>query len=509
MSNVADNIWRWAETTPASLALREGDRSWSYAELKSGVVGAMDELMSRGVVEGQRILLVLPTSAEFVFIEHAIHALGAVAVTVNPMSTPPELKYFIDDSESELVIGWQGSSASVQAISKSTGLDPWIIAPGLLSQSDASPEPISRQDDDAAVLIYTSGTTGTPKGAVLTHANVIACGAAYCDALALDRNDRMGTALPLFHVFGQAAVMSTIFSAGGTLSLLRPYTAAGLLEMAAAHGLTAMAGVPTMWNEMLHAESSITSEDLSALKIAVSGGAGLPSEVSAAFKERFGAQIIEGYGLSESTGGASVNVAGRDGSVGRALAGHDLAIMRGDGSQAETGEVGEVAIRGPIVMMGYWKRPEATREVRRGDWLLTGDLGRMDDDGYLWIVDRKKDLVIRGGYNVYPREVEEALYAHPNVREAAVIGIPDSRLGEEIAAVIAPQPGCEIDPMEMRLWLGERLTSYKVPRIYQFVDELPKGATGKIIKRALDPSVVLAQGARTHGSTGTRGAPRT
>jgi hypothetical protein len=219
-------------------------------------------------------------------------------------------------------------------------------------------------------------------------------------------------------------------------------------------------------------------------------------EVANAFKERFGARIVQGYGLSESTGGASINMAGPEGSVGRALAGHELIIFREDGSRAEPGEVGEVAIKGRVVMKEYWKRPEATREVRRGDWLLTGDLGRMDEAGYLWVVDRKKDLVIRGGYNVYPREVEEVLYAHPAVREAAVIGVPDDRLGEEIAAVIAPQPGSHIDPVEMRAWLSEQLTAYKVPRIYHIVDELPKGATGKILKRALDTTVVVYEGAR-------------
>ena len=261
--------------------------------------------------------------------------------------------------------------------------------------------------------------------------------------------------------------------------------------------LTGLAGVPTMWNAMLHADTDVTAEDLTSLRLACSGGAALPLEVAKAFRDRFGALVLDGYGLSETAGAATFNRAvhpRKEMSVGRALPGGALAIFGDDRQRLAPGETGEVAIRGPYVMSGYWGRPEATEAVFEGEWFLTGDIGRMDEDGDLWIVDRMKDLVIRGGYNVYPREVEEVLYGHPDVLEAAVIGVPDERLGEEIAAVVTPQPGMTIDPAALRTWLEERVAAYKVPRIYHLVEALPKGATGKILKRQIDRDEVLTTG---------------
>lgn len=497
--NIADRVWQGAERSPQDVALREGDVSWTYRELRDHVAGAMERLRVEGVDEGHHVLLAMPTSSEFVFLLHAIHALGAVAVTVNPLSATPELEYYLSDAECSLAIGWHETADTLVAAARAASVKSVTIEAGSIGASLADFRPLAVEDDVPAVLIYTSGTTGQPKGAVLTHANVLACGEAFLVALGLDQRDRMGTALPLFHVFGQAAVMATVFAAGGSLSILRPFSGAAMLQMAVDHRLTAMAGVPTMWNEMLHAETSLAPADFAGLRIAASGGASMPKEVALAFQERFGAQIVEGYGLSESTGGASFNKPGdthRDGSVGPAVEGSQLTIFGEDRVEVAPGIVGEVAIKGPLVMKEYWNRPEATREVLRDGWLLTGDLGRMDEDGYLWIVDRKKDLIIRGGYNVYPREVEEVLYGHPAVQEAAVIGLSDERLGEEIAAVVAPTEGSRIDPAELRAWLSERLTDYKVPRIYHVVDTLPKGATGKILKRALDPADVSSLGTR-------------
>ncbi len=293
--------------------------------------------------------------------------------------------------------------------------------------------------------------------------------------------------------------MASVFSIGGSLSLLHPFTGKGLLEMAASHHLTAVAGVPTMWNEMLHAETDLTAEDFTDLRLACSGGAALPVEVSKAFHRRFGAWVLDGYGLSETTGAATFNVLDaprKEGSVGRALKGCGLAILDESREPLPPGEIGEVAIQGPVVMREYWNRPDATAAVRHGSWFLSGDLGKMDEDGDLWIVDRKKDLVIRGGYNVYPREIEEVLYGHPDILEAAAIGVPDERLGEEVSAVIAPRDGRTVDAAELRAWLSERLAAYKIPRIYKVVDALPKGATGKILKREINRDDVLTTGVR-------------
>ena len=309
----------------------------------------------------------------------------------------------------------------------------------------------------------------------------------------------MGTALPLFHVFGQVSVMGAIHLVGGGLSLLRRFDATAMLDVAVAHGLTAIAGVPTMWNEMLHAETSHTAGDLAGLRLCLCGGAPLPTAVKDAFREKFGAQMVDGYGLTETSAGAtcgSVRHPPKEGSVGRAVHGTRIAILDRDHQPVPLGEVGEVAVDGPGVMREYWNRPEATASVRSGPWFLTGDLGTMDADGDLWIVGRLKELIIRGGYNVYPTEVEEVLYSHPSILECAVIGIPDDRLGEEVAAVLVPQQGRSVDLVELREWLGERLAAYKVPRVFQLSEALPKGTTGKILKREISQQDMLTDGVR-------------
>lgn len=498
MDNAVRLIWTLAQEQPDAPALREGERSWSFAELRSGVQGAMGQLQECGIGPGDHVLMVVPTSAEFVLTYHALLALGATAVTVNPLCTPRELTHFVEDSGCTSALGWHEGSASVTSTAEAAGIPLWVLEPGCVAGAGDG-EPAEVDIDDAAVLLYTSGTTGSPKGAVLTHGNLLSCGSSLAEALDLTADDRLGTALPLFHVFGQAAVMFTIYSAGGSFSLLRPFDASALLQMAAEQRLTGLAGVPTMWNAMLHADTDLTAADLADLRLACSGGAALPLEVATAFRDRFGAMVLDGYGLSETTGAATFNRSihpRKEMSVGRALTGCRLAILDEDRNSLPTGEAGEVAISGPVVMREYWKRPEATAAVRHDEWFLTGDIGRMDEDGDLWIVDRKKDLVIRGGYNVYPREVEELLFAHPDIREAAVIGIPDARLGEEVAAVITPQPGATIDPTDLRAWLEERLAAYKVPRVYQLVEELPKGPTGKITKRSLDRDAIATSGER-------------
>jgi long-chain acyl-CoA synthetase len=287
--------------------------------------------------------------------------------------------------------------------------------------------------------------------------------------------------------------MGTTLRAGATLSLLARFDAEGLLDLLRRDGLTVMAGVPTMWNALLHAAGDRTPADFATLRLAASGGASLPAEVMRAFEERFGCVILEGYGLSETTGAATFNGLGRErkpACVGIALPGSDVAIRGDDGQERPIDEVGEVFIRGPVVMKGYWNRPEATAEVLQDGWLRTGDLGTKDADGDIRIVDRKKDLIIRGGYNVYPREVEEVLYEHPDIVEVAVIGLPDDHFGEEVAAVLSLREGATFDATELRTWAKERLSAYKVPRVFQVVDALPKGPTGKILKRAIDTDAV-------------------
>ncbi|GAA2073497.1 long-chain fatty acid--CoA ligase [Aeromicrobium halocynthiae] len=503
MNNAVDRIFHHAEHTPDHVALRFEDRAWTYAALRDQVVEYAARLEEAGVVPGDRVLLVAPTGPEFVIAYHGLLCAGAVAVTVNAMSTTSEIEYFVSDAGCSLVVAWHEDARAARAAAESLDVPLWVLEPGELELTSGIARRVAPARDDDAVLLYTSGTTGRPKGAQLTHGNLVACAEAVQATIHSSSADRIGTALPLFHVFGQVCVMGAAFHVGASLSLLRPFDGARLLQMAADHRLTILSGVPTMWNAMLHADVEVTREDVSDLRLATSGGAALPLSVAKAFDDRFGCMVLDGYGLSETTGAATFNApAGerREGSVGPPLTGLSVTVVDPSGEELPPGVVGEVAIRGPVVMKGYWGRPEATAEVMRGDWFLSGDLGRRDEDGYLWIVDRKKDLVIRGGYNVYPREVEEVLYAHPSIREVAVIGLPDDHLGEEVAAVVAPHPGVELSAAEVREWASERLSAYKVPRVYQLVEELPKGATGKILKRQIDRGSVRSHGTHVRRS---------
>ena len=283
--------------------------------------------------------------------------------------------------------------------------------------------------------------------------------------------------------------------------MLRPFSGETALRLVEEHQLTVLCGVPTMWIEMIESARNLDPlPDITTLRHAASGGAALPLEANRAFHALFGASVVDGYGLSETTATATCHRLGhepREGSVGQALPDVEISIVGRDGRSLPVGEVGEVTVAGKNVMPGYWGRPEATADSLVDGRLLTGDLGRLDEDGYLWIVGRKKEMVIRGGYNVYPREIEEVLYEHPAVLEAAVIGLPDERLGEEVAAVVAFKGGMSATPTELRAWLDERVAAYKVPRVFQIVDTLPKGPTGKVQKIAIDRDTLVRVGTRT------------
>ncbi|WP_375001672.1 class I adenylate-forming enzyme family protein [Aeromicrobium sp. CTD01-1L150] len=499
MVNAVDSIWQHAERAGDRAALRVGDRTWTYADLRDQVSAWADRFAAAGVARGDRILLVAPSSAEYVPAYHGILAHGAVAVTVNSMSTAAELGYFLADSGSRLVIAAPDCEAAAREAVGPDGPDVWILAPGDLEVPADVPPPVDLPDDAGAVIMYTSGTTGRPKGAELSHRNIVLSGESVIEALGVSADDRWASALPLFHVFGQVTVMRTAFHAGASLSLLPKFDGRALLDLTIAHRITVLSGVPTMWNAMVNVDAEFEPGAFEDLSWAVSGGAGLPGEVSRAFLERFGCELLSGYGLTETAAAGACNRAGaprKEGSVGIPWPGVEVRVLDTDRQPVPHGEVGEIAIRSEMVMKGYWNRPDATAEVMHDGWFLTGDLGKVDDEDYVWVVDRKKDLVIRGGYNVYPREVEEVLYEHPDILEAAVVGLPDDYLGEEIAAIIALCPGATFDASAMRAWVGERLSAYKVPRVYQVVDELPKGATGKILKRGIDRQEVRASGLR-------------
>ena len=495
MSNAAQPVWDHAASALDRTALNgTAGQTWSYGALRDHAAAVATRLRATGIGRGDRVLLIAPSVPEFVGAYYGVLSIGAVAVTANTMATTPELEYIGADARISLVLGWHEVAPAPAAAAQTVGVPYWPLhrEPAGQATPVSTPEaPVEVAADDTAAILYTSGTTGRPKGAMLTHGNLHAAASIYQRIHRLGPEDRAGTALPLFHVYGQACILATTMRVGASLSLLPRFDLREMLALIRDHRLTTTAGVPTMWNALLHASGDADPDDFASLRLASSGGASLPGEVKRAFEERFGCTILEGYGLTETTGSATVQVAGRAtvGSVGAALPGCEVEIRALDGAPLPAGEIGEVHLRGPVVMKGYWGRPEATAEVLQDGWLATGDLGRVDEAGELYIVDRKKELVIRGGYNVYPREVEEVLYEHPDVVEAAVVGVPHDHYGEEVAAAIALRPGATPDAAALRAWAKERLSAYKVPHLVAFVDTLPKGATGKILKRAIDRSL--------------------
>src|SRR5690625_2849615 len=504
MVNITSLVWRIASAEPSRTALRPwaGD-DWSFGELQTASSRVGGAVREAGLKPLDRVILIAPTVPEFAVVYYGLHAAGLSVITMNTMSTVSEIEYVLDDSAAELVIAWHACNAHAQSAAESRSVPFWILEQGADYTGDPLEAPHEHDATDTAAILYTSGTTGKPKGAELTASNLVDTAQGFSTLPELDGNDRCGTALPLFHVFGQCAVMNTALMSGAQMSLLSPFEPAAMLEMMRQHRLTAMSGVPTMWNAMLQCAEGYTADDFSELRLASSGGASMPMEVLRAFKNTFGCAILEGYGLTETTGAATstdLESELKPGTSGPALPGTSIDIRDMSGKTVETGHDGEIFIKGPSVMKSYWNRPEDTAATLQDGWLKTGDLGRLDSDGYLTIIGRLKELIIRGGYNVYPREVEDALYEHAQVAEVAVIGVPDDYYGEEIAAIVALTPDASTSQDALRAWAKERLSAYKVPRILQFVDELPKGPTGKILKRAIDPRSYPELAGRTQSS---------
>jgi len=345
----------------------------------------------------------------------------------------------------------------------------------------------ARDADDTAVLVYTSGTTGRPKGAELTHFQLYMNSTVAGGLFGVRSDDVVLAVLPFFHVFGLSSVINVFVRQGGCLSIVPRFQPGAVLDVLEADRCTVIGGVPTMLHAL--AQLDIAGRDLSALRVAVSGGASLAEDVMRTFEEKFGIEVLEGYGMTETASSCSFNRPGdrKVLSIGKPMWGVRMRVADAQGRPLPPGRehVGEILIRGHNVMKGYLGRPEATAETLRDGWLHSGDLGFVDEDGFYFIVDRAKDLVIRGGYNVYPREIEEVLYAHPAILEAAVIGKPDERLGEEVVAVVALRPGASATAADIIAYTRERLAAYKYPREIRFMAELPKGPSGKILKAAL------------------------
>jgi len=501
--NLATVLTETTLAAPDSPVCRIGGNTTTYRELDDLSGRAAAGLREAGLSPGQVVALQLPNIPQFLVAYFGALKAGLVVLPLNPLLMAPELEYHLTDSAAALLIGFQGLHAEAAKACETTGVPLYLVSAGegalpegtrpvteLISTApldEPGGDVVARGPDDTAVLVYTSGTTGKPKGAELTHFQLYMNCTVAGGLFGARSDDVVLAVLPFFHVFGLSSVMNVFVRYGGCLSILPRFQPSAVLDAIEADRCTVIGGVPTMLHAL--AQQDITGRDLSALRVAVSGGASLPEDVMRTFEDKYGIEVLEGYGMTETASSCSFNRPGdrKVLSIGKPLWGVRMRVADSSGRLLPPGRehVGEILIRGHNVMRGYLGRPEATAETLRDGWLHSGDLGYVDEDGFYFIVDRAKDLVIRGGYNVYPREIEEVLYAHPSILEAAVIGKPDERLGEEVVAVVALREGASVSAEEIIAYTRERLAAYKYPREIRFMTELPKGPSGKILKSAL------------------------
>src|SRR5215469_14199632 len=492
MANLALDLREAAQMYPDRPAIRLDGTTYSYAELDDLSARVAGWLRERGLRPGDAVGIMTPNVPHFPVFYYGVLRAGGLVVPMNPLLKAREVAHYLGDSGARMVIAWETAASEASDGAASTGAQAVVISPSTLAEVagwPSSPEVVRRADDDTAVILYTSGTTGTPKGAELTHANMHRNASVTATSLlSLGPEDVVMGCLPLFHSFGQTCGLNAAVLSGACLTLIPRFSPAAALEVISRDGVTVFEGVPTMYVGMLQ-EAAGSPVTTTTPRVCVSGGAALPVEVLHGFEKTLGTVILEGYGLSETSPVATFNrYDGRKpGSIGVPIEGVELKLVDADGVEVTTtGEVGEIAIRGHNVMKGYWNRPDATGQAMRGGWFHTGDLARADEDGFYYVVDRKKDMIIRGGYNVYPREIEEVLYEHPAVLEAAVIGIPHPSLGEEVGAAVALRPGMSATPEELREYVKQRVAAYKYPRHVWLTDGLPKGPTGKVLKREIE-----------------------
>ncbi len=512
MLNLATILEETALRRPEKDAFVFADRGTSYAALDAASSRLAAALAQRGVEPGDTVALSCPNMPYFPIVYYAILKAGAVVVPLNVLLKAREIAYHLNDSRAKAYFCFEGTPELPMAAEGAAGFaeaeacehlvlitaDPAAPSPvdgaetlgALLAAAEPGFDTVATRPDDTAVILYTSGTTGQPKGAELSHSNLLFNTRCCADMLRLVADDRILIVLPLFHSFGQVVLMNTGVMVGTTSVLMPRFEPGPALETLDAGEITVFAGVPTMYWALLHheEEGALIEAIADRLRLAISGGASLPLEVLRGFEERFRVPILEGYGLSETSPVACFNQFERErkpGSIGWPIWGVRMKVVGEDGAELGPGEPGEIAIKGHNVMKGYFRRPEATAETIRDGWLHTGDVGTVDEDGYYYLVDRTKDMIIRGGFNVYPREIEELLLEHPGVSLAAVIGVADESMGEEIKAFVVPASGAELEPDEIVGWAKERLAAYKYPRLVEVRAELPMTATGKILKRAL------------------------
>jgi len=491
MTNLARNLAHTAAIHPDRPAVKLDDHVLSYTELLAVSARMATMLRDLGVAPGDRVALQLPNVPAFPVACYGALLAGAVVVPMNPLLKAREVEYYLTDSGAKVVIVGDQMTEAAQQAGASVGAEVLVVGPlGPSELPDERAELVERDGWDTAVILYTSGTTGKPKGAELTHFNLASNARTAAETLTeIGPRDVVMGCLPLFHVFGMTCGLNASVLTGACLTLLPRFDGQRALTMIGRDGVTVFEGVPTMYSAMLHAPGR-GEADMSTLRTCVSGGAAMPVEVLRAFEREFDCIILEGYGLSETSPVASFNhphAPRKPGTIGTPVRGMQMRLVDPAGQDVPPGEVGEIAIRGEGLMKGYWNRPVATDDAIPDGWFRTGDLATWDSDGYYTIVDRKKEVIIRGGFNVYPREIEEVLYEHPAVAEAAVVGIKHRELGEEVGAAVALKPGTSAAPSELRDYVKARVAAYKYPRQVWLVEALPKGPTGKILRREVQP----------------------
>ncbi|MFF3661178.1 long-chain-fatty-acid--CoA ligase [Streptomyces olivochromogenes] len=490
--NLASHLVRSARTHPDRAALRLEDAVVSYRTLDQGSAHMAGLLDNHGVKPGDRVAIMLPNVPEFALAYFGVLRAGDIVVPMNPLLKSREVAYYLGDSGARLLFAWHAFADEARAGAEQAEAEVVVVSPGafdaLLASAPSVEDVADLHEDDTAVILYTSGTTGQPKGAELTHANLTRNCDIAGELVQLTADDVIFGGLPLFHAFGQTCTLNAAVGSGACLTLLPRFDAGKALGILGKHGVTVFAGVPTVFSRLVQ-EPDRDAYPVSRLRVSLTGGAAMPVQVLHDFQTAFDCVVLEGYGLSETSPIASFNTlqAGpKPGSVGTPIRDVDMRVVA-NGTEVPQGESGEIAIRGHNVMKRYWQRPEETAAVIRDGWLYTGDIGRVDQDGYFWIIGRTKDVIIRGGYNVYPREVEDVLYEHPAVADAAVIGLPSSDLGEEVGAAVVLKPGARTTAEELRDYVKHQVAAYKYPRKVWITDALPKGPTGKILKRQIVP----------------------
>lgn len=494
-------------------ALRNGQRTaliddvggyqTTYAQLEERTNRLAAALNASGVQRGDRVAMLLLNSPQMLEIYFAVAKLGAIAVPVNFRLHASEVAYILDDSGSSFLFhSTSFAELAADATAGNRRIQLSVAVPTLAERRNAggggyeqflaggSPERVEREisHDEICVLMYTSGTTGRPKGAMLTHGNFFynAVNAMGFDS-GLGRTDITISAAPLFHIGALGVHTLPFLFVGGSVVTTEAFTPDAWLDGVARHGVTKAFLVPAMWAAVAQS-AAIASADLSSLRSGISGGAPCPLTVITALREA-GMEFTEGFGMTETAPIAAClqpeDVVAHAGSIGRPAQFNDFRIVNEEGEQVPLGEVGELCVRGPNVFIGYWNKPDETAKALRSGWFHTGDLAHVDEEGFYTLVDRKKDMIITGGENVYPIEVEQVMYQHPEVREVAVIGVPDAKWGERVVAVVAPSDGGTIEAEELRQWTRDRIAHFKAPSEVVLVDEIPRTATGKILKRIL------------------------